>query len=138
MGDISIEAAEEYQRSKLEEEQESRDQEVEPSTTDPYSDGAPEEGEETIKDEPEQPVGSPVMIGPHPLGGIQLVARGVDGEQVAVRLDVQEAAIHVAHMQALLTMMFESVYAQQAQAAMQAQQAMGSQGLYGPRGERIR
>lgn len=53
-----------------------------------------------------------VVIGPHPLGGIQVAVKAVDGESLATRIDLPEATILVAHLNALISMMFQSMYAQ--------------------------
>jgi len=56
-----------------------------------------------------------VQIGPHPLGGIAVTARGPSGDVVTSRIDLPEATILMAHLQSLITMMFQSMYAQAAQ-----------------------
>lgn len=69
-----------------------------------------------------------VNIGPHPLGGIAVTVRDPAGDTLQTRIDLPEACILYAHLGALLTMGFQTMYAQ----AAQAQQA-GS-GLFVPGG----
>ena len=83
--------------------------------------------EEEVKSEDksgdEQDSRSPrVQISPHPLGGIAVLARDAQGNTLATRIDLPEATILVSHLQALITMSFESMYAQ----AFQAQQTSSS------------
>lgn len=83
-----------------------------------------EQNEETVKpDEPVvdegAPAGPPVMLMPHELGGIKLVARGADGSVAISRLELPEAAILLTHLNALITMMYQTHYAQAAMAAQQ-------------------
>lgn len=62
-----------------------------------------------------------VLVGPHPLGGIRFAVW--DRQQstyVEQRIDIPEAAMLNAHLGALLTMAFQTIYAQQAQLAQQA------------------
>lgn len=69
-----------------------------------------------------------VQVGPHPLGGIRVAVW--DREQstyVEQRIDIPDAAILFTHLSALLTMAFQTIYAEQARAAQQA-----SSGLYVP------
>ena len=68
----------------------------------------------------EQPQSPRVMVGPHQLGGIEVIARDAAGDTISTRIDIPEAAMLVAHLNALLTMAFQTIYAQQIQAAQQA------------------
>lgn len=53
-----------------------------------------------------------LQFGPHPLGGIEARLRDRDGTTVAIRMDVSDAANAIAHLQALVTMAFQTAYAQ--------------------------
>src|SRR5438045_652103 len=94
------------------------------------------ENKEETEGDQEENVADPdqqgVFVGPHVLGGIQVITRGLDGTTAVARIDLQEAALLIAHLSALTTMTFQTVYAQQAQAAMEAQS--NAQKLYVPRG----
>lgn len=56
-----------------------------------------------------------VILSPHPLGGIQVTVRSADGNSLSTRIDLPEATILLAHLQAIITMMFQSMYAQAAE-----------------------
>lgn len=62
-----------------------------------------------------------VQLGPHPLGGIAVSVRDPAGETLQTRIDLPEAAILYAHLGALMTMGFQTIYAQ----AAMAQQGSG-------------
>ena len=64
-----------------------------------------------------------VQISPHPLGGFQVQIRDVEGETHKTRIELQEAALLVSHMQALIGMMFQQMYMEAAMAAQQAQES---------------
>lgn len=69
-------------------------------------------------------VGPPAMAAPHELGGIKLAIRSREEDGVKLRetrLDVNDAAMLIVHLQALTTMLFNTMYVQQAQMAQQAQ-----------------
>jgi hypothetical protein len=51
-----------------------------------------------------------VMVKPHQLGGIGVVVRGADGTVAEGRINVNEAALIAAHLQALITMAFGTAY----------------------------
>lgn len=91
---------------------------VEEDTVKPVEGGA-EETTETAEDflnEPQQKV----LVGPHPLGGLRFaVWDRAQGTYVEQRIDIPEAAMLNAHLGALLTMAFQTIYAQQAQLAQQ-------------------
>lgn len=75
--------------------------------------------------EDDEYVGPSAMVAPHELGGIKLVIRSreEDGAKMReVRIDIDEAAMLIAHLQALITMAFNTIYARQAQMAMAAAQ----------------
>lgn len=76
---------------------------------------------EEFLNEPQQKV----MLGPHPLGGIRFGVwdRG-QATYVEQRIDLQEAAMLLVHLQALVTMTFQTIYAQQAQLARQSQSGL--------------
>jgi hypothetical protein len=84
------------------------------------ADETTEETTETAEEflgEPQQKV----LVGPHPLGGLRFaVWDRQQGTYVEQRIDIPEAAMLNAHLGALLTMAFQTIYAQQAQLAQQA------------------
>lgn len=94
----------------------------------PTNDVPPDPSPDSDKPQLEEMKGPPVMVGPHALGGIQLIARDVAGNVVQTRMDLNEAAIVLVHMNALMTMMFQAMYHQ---AAAQEQSARE---IYVPRG----
>lgn len=56
-----------------------------------------------------------VTLSPHPLGGIQVGVKSPDGDSLTTRIDLPEATILAAHLQAIITMMFQSMYVQAAE-----------------------
>jgi hypothetical protein len=70
----------------------------------------------------EGPRTPPVMVGPHPLGGIGVTARGPDGTQVVARLAIEEAAIVASLLQSWITIMMNTAMAMAEERAQQAQQ----------------
>lgn len=73
------------------------------------------------------------IAAPHELSGIRLLIRSREEDGIKMRetrLDIPEAAVLVVHLQALITMAFNSVYAQQAQMA----QAAGGKQVWTPGG----
>jgi hypothetical protein len=90
-----------------------------------------EQGEEQEQDF------SGVLIRPHALGGLELVARDRNGAEVSVRLGLNEAATLAASAQAHITMLFQSFYQQMAMEERAAQEALSGAGsLYVPPGTR--
>jgi len=83
-----------------------------------------EETTETAEDFLGEPT-QKVVIGPHPLGGIRLGVwdRG-QGRYVEQRIDLPESSMLLVHLQALVTMTFQTIYAQQAQIAQQAKSGL--------------
>lgn len=79
--------------------------------------------EEKVENPEEQ--GPRVQLSPHPLGGISVVVRDPAGEVLATRIDLPEATILSAHLDALITMAFQSMYAQAAAAHQAATQGSG-------------
>ena len=61
-----------------------------------------------------------LIFSPHPIGGIMASMYGSDGTFNQCRLELSEASLATTHLTALLTMMIQSAYAAQAQAAQQA------------------
>lgn len=51
-----------------------------------------------------------VLVQPHPLGGIQIAVRGADGTITPTRIEMPEATLLAAHLQALITMGFSGMY----------------------------
>ena len=85
----------------------------------PRPDVDPEPAEE-LESENEW-TGPNVTLGPHPLGGIQITARQFDGTIAQARINLEEAAMVAAHLNALITMGFNAIYAQQYKEARTAQ-----------------
>jgi hypothetical protein len=72
----------------------------------------------------EEFAGPSAAAAPHELGGIKLVIRSREEDGIVMRetrLDIGDAAMLVAHLQALITMAFQTVYVQQNQLARQTQ-----------------
>lgn len=88
--------------------------------------------DEVVTETAEEFLGEPqqkVLVGPHPLGGIRFAVWDREqGTYVEQRIDLPEASMLFAHIQALITMTFQTVYAQQAAAAKTAS------GIYVPPG----
>lgn len=83
-----------------------------------------EETTETAEDFLNEP-NQKVLVGPHPLGGMRFAVWDREkGSYVEQRIDLPEAAIFYAHLGALLTMTFQTVYAQQAKMAQQTQSGL--------------
>jgi hypothetical protein len=59
-----------------------------------------------------------VNVSPHQLGGIRVSVRGADGTVTEARIELPEASILAHHLDALINMSFQSMYAR----AMMAQQ----------------
>lgn len=79
-----------------------------------------------------------VLVRPHRLGGLELVARDLQGTEVSVRLGLEQAAVLNGSLQAHITMLFQSFYAQMAAEAAEAEKLLsgGAQDLYVPPGTR--
>jgi len=78
--------------------------------------------------------GPSAMAAPHELGGIRLLVRSREEDGVKLRetrLDISEAAMLATHLQALITLAFNTVYAQQAAMAQQVAPPQNS-GLWKP------
>lgn len=81
---------------------------------------AVEEQTETASEFLNEPANK-VMIGPHPLGGLKIAVWDREHSTYAEqRIDIDEAVILNAHLGALVTMAFQTAYAQQAQMEQQA------------------
>jgi hypothetical protein len=119
------------QEIKVEEEIQRMEDEGGPAQDEPKADVPPDPNPEPDKPEPEEMTGPPVMVGPHPLGGIQLIARDRAGETVSVRLDLTEASMLSVHLNALMTMMFSQMYAQAVAQEQEAQKT--ARDIYIPR-----
>lgn len=93
---------------------------------------------EQVNEEQESEVGAGVLVRPHRLGGLELVARDVQGTEVSVRLGLEQAAVLNGSLQAHITMLFQSFYAQMAQEAAEAERLLAgnAQDLYVPPGTR--
>jgi hypothetical protein len=85
-----------------------------------------------------QEIEAGVLVRPHRLGGLELVARDVQGTEVSVRLGLEQAAVLNGSLQAHITMLFQSFYAQMAAEAEEAQRLLNTnaQDLYVPPGTR--
>jgi hypothetical protein len=70
--------------------------------------------------EPAQSTVPAVQVGPHPLGGILVRARGADDSVVLSRILINEASDLVSHLQALITMAYANMYNEAQQQAQQA------------------
>jgi hypothetical protein len=80
----------------------------------------PAEKTETAEDFLNEP-NQKVLVGPHPLGGLRFAVWDREqGTYVEQRIDIPEASMLHSHLGALLTMAFQTIYAQQAQLASQA------------------
>ena len=66
--------------------------------------------------------GPRVQLQPHPLGGIAVIVRDPAGDVLATRIDLPEATILAAHLDALITMAFQAMYAEAARAQQITQQ----------------
>ena len=73
--------------------------------------------EEQQSEDTDGPTIPRVQIGPHALGGIQVVVRDPQGQVLATRIDLPEATILYSHLGALITLAFQEMYLQAAQAA---------------------
>jgi len=61
-----------------------------------------------------------VQLSPHPLGGLSVIVRDPQGQTLATRIDLPEATILYSHLGALITMAFNEMYVQAAQASNQS------------------
>lgn len=78
-----------------------------------------------MSEQEEEFVGLSAMVSPHELGGIKLMIRSREEDGIAMRetrLDISEAAMLASHLQALITMAWQTVYAKQSQLARQTQE----------------
>lgn len=82
-----------------------------------------------VPDENEENQAPRIQISPHPLGGIQVLARDPAGETLVTRIDLPEATILVSHLQALITMAFQTMYAQAVAEQQQRNQIIRPGGL---------
>lgn len=55
-----------------------------------------------------------LQFGPHVLGGIEARLTDREGNQTSARLTIEDAAVALVHLQALITMAFQTAYAQMA------------------------
>ena len=97
---------------------------VDETTENEENESNPESNPESVEDFLNEPA-QKVLVGPHPLGGIRFAVW--DRQQstyVEQRIDIPEAAMLDAHLSALLTMAFQTIYAQQAQLAQQSQSGL--------------
>ncbi len=62
-----------------------------------------------------------VQVSPHPLGGVSVLARDPEGNQLVTRIELSEATFLIGHLQAIVTMTFQQAYMEAAMAAADAQ-----------------
>lgn len=75
------------------------------------------------EDQKSKPISNRLVFSPHPMGGIGVTLYGSDGNKAQARLEMDAASLASTHLNALLTMMIQTAYMLQAQAAEQANQS---------------
>lgn len=83
---------------------------------------------------PNQPDQSRVAVSFHPLGGVGISVRSVDGTEADALLDVNELSTLIVHLTALATMQYQAMYAQAMQDQMIAQKIAQGGEVWTPNG----